>query len=99
MAILHVNHESVPEDVEFDVPPHGAFKNKHKYEVEWLEEDTILGGGEELKGKAEKDPNVGEQEPVETPAEGSDLPTGGTVPSDDLHDPGEITLDDEEGDK
>ena len=105
MAKLHVNHESVPEDIEIDVPPYGLFKNGHVYEVEALDEDTVVGSLEELDAEAEEDPNP-EWRTTPPEVEQPDIPTGGTIPSDDLHDPGaeteeDLDLDDdtEEGDK
>jgi hypothetical protein len=101
MAKLHVNHESMPEDIEIDVPPYGLFKNGHVYEVEALDEDTVVGSLEELDGEAEEDPNPGWRE-VPPVVEQPEIPTGGTIPSDDLHDPAtddDVDLDDEEGDQ
>jgi len=88
MAKLHVNHESMPEDIEIDVPPYGVFLNGHVYEVEALEDDVVVGSLNELDGDAEEDPNPeARANPGPNVIEAPVVDMGGTIPSDDLHEP------------
>lgn len=74
MAKLHVNVPGRPKDSLLEVPGYGLFKNRHIYEVEKLDEDLVVGGGEELDHKTVlKDPNVrNRREPQEHTMQSAD---------------------------
>jgi hypothetical protein len=60
MAKLVVNYPNMAEGTELDIPPHGLFVNGESYDVDWLDEDTVLGEPIVTKAKKKSDPKEGE---------------------------------------
>lgn len=46
MGVLFLNLPNRPRDEEIEVPPLGMLRNGHKYQVEGLKEDLVLGDAE-----------------------------------------------------
>jgi hypothetical protein len=43
MATLYINHTDLPKGTEIEVVPFGVFENGKAYEVDALDEDTVVG--------------------------------------------------------